>query len=72
MDKYACVTGADRGLGLEIAEQLVQKGFYVFAGKYLNRWDLLDKLKEKYPDRVHIIEVDVSSDDQRKKTRLRR
>ncbi len=32
MNKIAIVTGANRGIGLEVAKQLVQKGFTIVAG----------------------------------------
>ena len=63
MKKYACVTGADRGLGLSIVEELVKHNFHVFAGRFLQKWNLLDALQERYPDNISIIEVDVSSDE---------
>lgn len=59
--KTACVTGADRGLGLELSSQLLKKGYTVFAGKYLNNWPYLDELKAQYADKLHIVNMDVSS-----------
>lgn len=65
MNKFACVTGADRGLGLEIVKQLVARDFTVFAGKYLLKWNLLESFE--HPDKVYIVEIDVADDDSVKK-----
>jgi len=62
MIKYACVTGADRGLGFEMVKALIKKGYHVFAGHYLQSWKLLEALKIEDPDQLDIIELDVSSD----------
>lgn len=55
------VTGADRGLGYELVRQFVERGDRVFAGKYRTKWNLLEQLKEKYPELVEIVEMDVGS-----------
>jgi NAD(P)-dependent dehydrogenase (short-subunit alcohol dehydrogenase family) len=55
------VTGADRGLGYELVRQYIERGDTVFAGKFRTQWRLLEELKEKYPDTLHLIEMDVSS-----------
>lgn len=59
--KKIFVTGADRGLGYELVSKLLQDGHIVFAGKYRTQWNDLDKLHEKYSDKLHIISLDVSS-----------
>ena len=59
--KHVVVTGADRGLGFELAKALVERGDTVFAGKFRTQWNLLEQLKEQYPDTLHIMELDVSS-----------
>lgn len=55
------VTGADRGLGYELVRQYLLRGERVFASKYRTHWDLLDKLKEQFPDRLEIVAMDVGS-----------
>jgi len=67
MKQYTCVTGADRGLGLELVRELLKKGFYVFAGRYLNTWTMLDDLLKEYPTQLMIVDIDVSSDTSVKK-----
>ncbi|MDP4089075.1 MAG: SDR family oxidoreductase [Bacillota bacterium] len=62
MEKFACVTGADRGVGLELANQLLARGYKVFAGRILKDWKLLDDLKEKYKEKLYILPLDISSD----------
>jgi NAD(P)-dependent dehydrogenase (short-subunit alcohol dehydrogenase family) len=61
--KYACMTGADRGLGLALTRQLLQAGYSVFAGKFLSDWDELSKLQAEYPDQLIQILLDVGNDD---------
>lgn len=63
MKSYACVTGADRGLGYELVKVLLEDGYIVFAGQYNKEWKLLDELSTEYPDRLHIVELDLSSDE---------
>lgn len=59
--RTAFVTGADRGLGFCLAEEFLKKGFTVFAGQYMPDWDFLPALKERYPEALHIVPLDVSS-----------
>lgn len=61
------ITGADRGLGYELALQCAQRGDMVFAGKYRNNWHLLEELKERFPEQVEIVPLDVRYDDSVKK-----
>lgn len=55
------VTGADRGLGYELVKQYLMRGDKVFAGKYRTKWNLLEKLKEQFPELLEIVEMDVGS-----------
>lgn len=54
------VTGADRGIGLEICRCFLKDGWQVFAGQFMPRWKELEKLKEECPDRLFLIPLDVS------------
>ena len=48
----AVVSGADRNIGLEIVKQFLQRGWKVFAGRYLMELPLLEELQEKYPQQL--------------------
>lgn len=56
------VTGADRGLGYAICEQLLEKGDMVLAGQYMPEWKELEQLKERYPDSLYTAPLDIGSD----------
>lgn len=56
------VTGADRGLGYAICEQLLKKGDIVLAGQYMSEWKELEYLKERYPANLYIAPLDIGSD----------
>lgn len=62
MGRYAYVTGADRGLGLALAAELLAGSYEVFAGSYLPEQPDLLRLAERHPGRLHIIPLDVTSD----------
>ncbi|WP_157756225.1 hypothetical protein [Paenibacillus crassostreae] len=49
MLRTACMTGADRGIGLSLVRELLQYGVTVYDGKFLRDLDALDRLKEQYP-----------------------
>jgi NAD(P)-dependent dehydrogenase (short-subunit alcohol dehydrogenase family) len=63
MKRVACVTGADRGLGLSLVRSLLAKQFSVFAGQFLKDSDELKALKEGYPDQLELIPLDISNKD---------
>lgn len=63
MNRVACVTGADRGLGLAIVHWLLEKQFSVFAGQYLEDSILLKALNNVYPEQLQVIALDIGSKD---------
>lgn len=63
MKKVACVTGADRGLGLSLVRSLLAKQFSVFAGQFLKESEDLKALKERYPEQLELIPLDISNKD---------
>jgi NAD(P)-dependent dehydrogenase (short-subunit alcohol dehydrogenase family) len=54
------ITGADRGLGLSLCKEYLNRGWIVFAGKYLDDYDLLESVREKNPN-LHILRLDLGS-----------
>ena len=62
MERVALVTGADRGLGLALTESLLDEGWTVLAGKYLD-WPELDQLQLRFSERLNILPLDISSDE---------
>lgn len=62
MDRVALVTGADRGLGLSLTQQLLADGWVVVAGKYID-WPELDKLSAEHGDKLIIVPLDVSCEE---------
>lgn len=56
--KTVVVTGADRNIGLSLCRELAQKGWKVFAGKFVMALTLLEKLQQEYPDHIEIVPID--------------
>ncbi len=52
MERIALVTGADRGLGLGIAKELLLQNWRVYAGQYIPQWTELNELATRYPDQL--------------------
>jgi NAD(P)-dependent dehydrogenase (short-subunit alcohol dehydrogenase family) len=63
MEKFACVTGADRGLGYELVRQLLDNGYTVFAGRYMKDWPWLEELQKHHSESLYLVELDISKDD---------
>jgi Short-chain dehydrogenases of various substrate specificities len=63
MERFACVTGADHGLGFAFAEGLLERGYSVWAGQYLASSERLERLAAKHPGRLTPVPLDISSID---------
>jgi len=63
--KYALVTGANKSIGFEVAQQLAQKGIYVYLGSrnVANGVEAVDKLKSKGLNNVEAIPLDITDDE---------
>ena len=59
--KTVLISGADRGVGLGMASEFASHGWRVFAGQFMPEWPQLSGLREKYPDNLVIVPLDVSS-----------
>ncbi|NKB72879.1 MAG: SDR family NAD(P)-dependent oxidoreductase [Candidatus Latescibacteria bacterium] len=57
----AFITGADRGLGLALAANLLGQNWRVFAGQYLPDWPELGTLTAQYPETLTVVPLDVSA-----------
>ena len=62
-EKRAYVTGADRGLGLELVKKLLKKDYMVFAGAFMPDEKGLSELENQYSKQLKTVKVDVSSDE---------
>ena len=63
MKRYALVTGTDHGIGLELARQLQERGYYVTACRINPQEGQIDVLREAHPDCMQVITVDIGRDD---------
>ncbi len=59
--KTVLITGADRGLGFALTEGMLREGWKVFAGQYLLNWPQLDELAARWPERLCLLPLDMSS-----------
>lgn len=63
MAMTVCVTGTDRGIGLEVTRRLLSEGHTVFAGGIDPENAAMTALKAAYPSTLHSFRVDVGSDE---------
>lgn len=62
--KRILITGANRGLGLELARQYTLQGDRVFAGcRFPERAESLEALSTQYPGQVTVLPLDVTNDE---------
>jgi NAD(P)-dependent dehydrogenase (short-subunit alcohol dehydrogenase family) len=69
--KSVLITGANKGIGLETAKQLLQQGFYVYLGSrdLKNGLAAVEKLKKEGLTQAEAIPLDVTSEDSVKTAR---
>lgn len=61
--KWAMVTGANRGIGLELTQQLLADEYSVIAtARSLDSANALQKLERDYPKQIRLESLDVSKD----------
>ena len=60
--KNVLITGADRGLGLSLCKEYLNRGWRVFAGKYMEDYRLLEDLRET-DSNLHIFYLDMGKED---------
>jgi NAD(P)-dependent dehydrogenase (short-subunit alcohol dehydrogenase family) len=59
--RWALVTGADRGLGLALAKGLLERGYGVFAGLLQEKGDAHKEMEEAYSGRLRFLTLDITS-----------
>lgn len=69
--KFALVTGANKSIGFEVAQQLAQDGMYVYLGSrnLENGAEAVGKLKAKGLNNVEVIQLDITDDESVNKAR---
>jgi len=55
--KSVLITGADRGLGLSLCKEYLQRGYTVFAGKFMDDYALLEAISDP---KLHIQWLDMA------------
>ena len=60
---YALVTGADHGVGLSLAAQLAERGYFVTACRYDEKETAIDELAAAHPGQMQVITLDIGSDE---------
>lgn len=60
--RWALVSGADRGLGLSLVKGLLERGYQVFAGLHLDKGALHKEVEQAYEGRLQFLTLDITSD----------
>ncbi len=58
------ITGANRGLGLQLTREALKRGYHVFATVRKDQGESLLELKNKYSDMLSILTVDVQKEEE--------
>lgn len=66
--KSICITGTDRGIGLELVRRYLEMGYEVFAGGLSPENAGLQELAARYSEQLHAIRLDVGNDDSVRET----
>ncbi|MBD5458033.1 MAG: SDR family NAD(P)-dependent oxidoreductase [Lachnospiraceae bacterium] len=61
--KSVFITGADRGIGFALCRCFLEKGWLVFAGRFMQDWTELDTLKKEYENSLFPVNLDVGSEE---------
>jgi NAD(P)-dependent dehydrogenase (short-subunit alcohol dehydrogenase family) len=61
MPSTALITGAGRGLGFALCEELLKRGWAVIAGVHAKVWPELEQLKARYSLQLTLVPMDISS-----------
>ncbi|WP_159887742.1 SDR family oxidoreductase [Paenibacillus puerhi] len=61
-NKWALVTGADRGVGLGLVKVLIARGYHVFAGQFIPNNGELEQLSELSGERLRLLPLDISDE----------
>lgn len=61
--RWALVTGADRGLGLALVKGLLTQGYHVWAGQYGQECSELQELETAYGKQLRPLPLDISDAD---------
>ena len=56
--RYALVTGTDHGIGLELARQLLERGYFVTACRVDPQEKQIDELQTAHPESLRVLTVD--------------
>ncbi len=59
--RWALVSGTDRGLGLALARGLLERGYMVFAGLLGEKNEAHRELEKAYNDRLRFLTLDIAS-----------
>jgi len=72
MKKSALITGANKGIGLEVVKQLLQNGFYVYLGSrnFDKGLKAVEYLKAEGLTDVEVIQLDVTNPDSVENARI--
>ena len=60
--EHVVITGADRGIGFALTEIFLKNGYTVYDGQFMPTWHQLADLQQQYPDRLHIVPLNVGDD----------